>query len=61
MSRDELEAQMGQVWDTTELQRDFTVKGFQAPFVVATRKSDGVLGSLEFQSSPRLYYAFRAD
>jgi hypothetical protein len=45
-TREELEAQMGQVWDTTELQRDFAVKGFQAPFVVATRK-------------PRLYYAFR--
>ena len=56
--RQELEAKVGQVWDTSELQRDFEVKGFLAPFVCVVRKSDGVKGSLEFQHNPRLYYNF---
>ena len=34
-SREALEAEHGQVWDTTELQRDFEVLGFLAPYVVA--------------------------
>ena len=57
--RAELEARFGQVWDTAELQRDFDVIGFMAPFVVAIRKSDGVKGSLEFQHNPRFYFNFR--
>jgi len=57
--RSRLEAQYGQVWDTDELRRDFTVEGFMAPFVVARRKSDGVRGSLEFQHSPRFYWGFK--
>ncbi len=60
-SRDALENAYGQVWDTTELARDFEVKGFAAPFVVVVRKSDGVIGSLMFQHTPRFYYAFRPD
>lgn len=56
-----LEQQWGQVWDTTELQRDFTVRAFAAPFVVVTRKSDGVQGTLEFQGRPRFYFSFAAD
>lgn len=58
-SRAALEAAHGQVWDTSELQQDFTVHGFMAPFVVATRKSDGVKGSLMFQHSPRFYFGWR--
>ena len=30
---------VGQEWDTTQLQEDFTVQAFQAPFVVVVRKS----------------------
>ena len=60
-SREALEAEFGQVWDTGELSQDFTVEGFMAPFVVAKRKSDGVRGSLEFQHSPRFYYSFIKD
>lgn len=48
-------------WTTEELQRDFTVIGFQAPFVVVVRKTDNVKGSLEFQHSPRIYFNFVAD
>ena len=57
--RELLEAEHGQVWDTGEVQRDFTVEGFMAPFVMVTRKSDGVKGSLTFQHSPRYYFDFQ--
>ncbi len=60
-SREALEAQYGQVWDTQELGREFDVLGFAAPLVVVRRKSDGVMGSLEFQHNPRLYFNFQAD
>lgn len=48
----------GQTWNTEELQRDFTVTGFSAPFVVVVRKADGVKGTLEFTHSPRVYFDF---
>jgi len=57
-TRQELEREFGQVWDTSELQRDFEVEGFGAPFVVVRRKSDGQRGSLEFQHMPRFYFSF---
>jgi DNA-binding TFAR19-related protein (PDSD5 family) len=57
-SRESLEAEHGQVWDTQELGRDFTVEGFLAPYVVARRKADGQRGSLMFQNSPRFYFSF---
>lgn len=59
--RQELEARYGQVWNTEELARDFEVIGFAAPFVVVTRKSDGVKGSLAFKHEPRFYFTFVAD
>ena len=48
-------------WNTNELQRDFTVHGFMAPFVIVTRKADGVKGTLEFTHNPRFYFGFTAD
>lgn len=60
-SREYLEAEHGEVWNTTELQQDYSVVGFMAPYVVVQRKSDGVRGSLLFQHSPRLYYGFNAE
>ena len=60
-SREALEAKHGQVWDTNEMQEDFQVTGFLAPFVVVRRKSDGVIGSLKFQHNPRFYFGFQAD
>lgn len=56
-----LEAQYGQVWNTSELAQDFTVIGFMAPLVVVRRKADSVKGSLEFQHQPRFYFNFQAD
>jgi hypothetical protein len=60
-SRIALEQQYDQVWDTQQMSEEFTVKGFAAPFVVVMRKSDGVVGSLEFQHSPRFYFNFQED
>jgi hypothetical protein len=60
-SREGLEAQYGQVWDTRELGVDFEVLGFMAPLIVVRRKSDGVKGSLEFQHQLRFYFNFQAD
>ena len=59
--RQELEDSFGQVWDTPELKRDYTVIGFAAPFVMVTRKSDGLTGTLEFQHAPRFYFRFSSD
>ncbi len=53
-SREALEAQHGQVWDTNQLREDFEVLGFGAPLVVVRQKFDGQKGSLFFQHSPRL-------
>ena len=60
-SREALEAEHGQVWDTDQLRQDFEVVGFLAPLVVVRRKADGAKGSLEFQHSPRLYWGFVED
>ena len=57
-TRKQLEEQVGQVWDTKELQKDFEVIGFQAPFVVVKRKADGQKGSLQFTHMPRFYFSF---
>ena len=45
-SREALEVQHGQVWDTPQLRQDFEVIGFLAPLVVVRRRLDGVKGSL---------------
>ena len=57
-SREALEAEYGQVWDTQQLRQDFEVIGFLAPLVVVRRRLDGVKGSLEFRHSPRFYFRF---
>lgn len=58
-SREALEAEHGQVWDTDQVRELFEVLGFLAPYVVVRRRSDGVKGSLEFQHDPRLYFNFQ--
>ena len=49
-----------QTWDTAQLQEEFTVTGFCAPYVDVTRKADGTKGMLEFNGAPRVYHSFRA-
>ena len=60
-AREALEAEHGQVWDTTELQQDFKVLAFMAPFIIVKEKLSGNKGSLLFQHDPRLYYHFEVD
>jgi hypothetical protein len=60
-SREALEAEHGQVWNTQELGENFDILGFAAPLVVVRRRSDGVRGSLFFQHSPRYYFSFRTQ
>ena len=57
--RPDLEAKYGQVWNTEQLQQDFEVIGFAAPFVAIKRKSDNCKGSLAFQHYPRFYFTFK--
>jgi hypothetical protein len=44
---------------TAEMQELYSVEGFAYGFCVARRKSDGVLGTLEFDHAPRFYYNFQ--
>lgn len=60
-ARKALEARYGKVWTTAELQVEFRVTGFAAPFVLATRKSNDADGSLEFTHSPRFYFGWKPD
>jgi len=45
-------------WDTAQMQADFEVIGFAAPFVDVRRRADGIKGTLEFVHSPRFYFDF---
>lgn len=49
----------GKCWTTDELQEEFDVLGFQAPFVVATRRETNEKGSLLFVHAPRVYYRWK--
>ena len=48
-------------WSTEELQSEFDVLGFSMGIVVVRRKSDEVLGTIDFDHSPRVYFGFRKD
>lgn len=48
-------------WTAKELAEDYEVLGFQAPFVVARRKSDKELGTLMFTHYPRFYFGWAPD
>jgi len=51
----------GKTWTTEELQKEFEVIGFSMGYVVVKRLSDGQLGSMDFDHSPRIYYSFKED
>ena len=57
----DLAATKDQTWTTAELQEEFDVIGFAAPFVVVVRKSDNVQGLMEFTHSPRIYFGFQPE
>lgn len=50
-------------WTTEQLREDFTVEGFAMGFAVVRRKSDGALGSLQFErrGDVRVYFGWVAD
>lgn len=54
-------AQAAERMDTAQMSALYSVQGFCAPFVVVTRKSDGVKGTLEFTHNPRFYFNFVAE
>lgn len=60
-SRESLEEQHDQVWTTSELQKDFEVLSFAAPFCVVKRREDGVRGTVTFQHDPRFFFGFEAE
>ena len=49
------------IWDTAQLQDEFEVIGFLAPFVVVRRISDGQQGTLMFNHAPRYYFGWSAS
>lgn len=57
----DLAATEGRTWNMEEVGDDFEILGFMAPFVVARRRSDGVLGSLGFTHRPRVYFNWQPD
>ena len=56
-----LEGIYGEVWDRSELKRDFVVIRFLAPQVSVRRKDNQEEGTLEFLHHPRLYYWYRSN
>ena len=54
-------AEATQRWSSHRMAAEFTVISFAAPFVMVRRKSDGMLGTLEFTHLPRWYFNFVPD
>lgn len=50
-----------QVWDTKQLQAEFEVISFMAPFVMVRRRADQVKGTLMFAHQPRYYFGWEPD
>jgi len=48
-------------WNTEELIAEFEVIRFFAPFVQVRRRKDGVVGTMMFRHSPRLYFGWKED
>lgn len=61
VGRAELEHRHGRVWDPPGLATDFEVVAFAAPLVVVRHRTDGRLGTLEFQHHPRFYFNWQED
>lgn len=57
-SREELEAEHGQVWDDNELDREYFGCLKMGPLALAIRRLDLVAGTLSVQNEPRFYHTF---
>jgi len=60
-SREALEGEYGQVWDTDQVREAFEVLSFLAPYVVVRDRKTGTKGTLMFQHHPRFYFAWTAE
>ncbi len=58
LTREQLEAVHGEVWDTNEASAKFDFVGFMAPYAVVKDKETGKKGSVTFQHRPRFYFNF---
>jgi hypothetical protein len=57
-TREELEVVFRQVWDERQLAEDYEILGFTDDRMDVRRKSDGIVGSLSYQDSPRFFFSF---
>ena len=48
-------------WTTQELQEEFDVIGFAAPYVVVSSKTTGKRGTMMFKHSPRIYFNYEDE
>lgn len=58
MEKHQLEVLHGKVLTTSEAIGEYEFIAFCAPFVEVRRRSDGIVGTLEFQPNPRFYFMF---
>jgi len=61
IDRQSLEAKFGKVWSEEELAHEFIITAIIAPHVVARRRADDVVGTLEFTGQPPLYFNFQPN
>jgi hypothetical protein len=59
--RQSLEAKFGNVWSEEGLAQEFVVAAIIAPHVVARRRADDVVGTVEFTNRPHLFYNFQPN
>jgi hypothetical protein len=55
-TRQELEAEFGQVWDAAQLASTFVITAIIGDVVVVRRKADNRVGRLRFQTKPLFYF-----
>jgi len=48
-------------WNTQELEKEFEVISFLAPFVIVMRKKDNKRGTMRFNDYPREYFDFKVS
>lgn len=58
-SREALEDEHGQVWDTQELLRDFEVLERLGPYIAVRRRADGQKGNVEADDNFQFLFRFR--
>jgi len=57
--KEKLAKHYGKIYTTKELQEEFTVKSFAAPYVFVSCKRDNADGTLQFTHMPRFYFNFQ--